>query len=93
MPPEVSLPGASRGFSVLQDSLLVLAPEISSALPVAYSWTVDGEEVSTEAVYTFPTGETGTFEGRLRVENRDGTDEVEFTVEVLSPVHLERGRG
>ena len=26
MPPEVSLPGASRGFSVLQDSLLVLAP-------------------------------------------------------------------
>lgn len=85
MPPEVSLPGASRGFSVLQDSLLMLAPEVSSALPVAYSWTVDGEEVSTDPVYTFPTGETGTFEGRLRVENRDGADEVEFTVEVLSP--------
>ena len=85
MPPEVSLPGASRGFSVLQDSLLVLAPEVSSALPVAYSWTVDGEEVSADSVYTFPTGETGTFEGRLRVENRDGADEVEFTVEVLSP--------
>ena len=32
MPPEVSLPGASRGFSVLQDSLLVLAPEVSSAV-------------------------------------------------------------
>ncbi len=85
MPPEVSLPGASRGFSVLQDSLLVLAPEVSSALPVAYSWTVDGKEVSADSVYTFPTGETGTFEGRLRVENRDGADEVEFTVEVLSP--------
>ncbi len=85
MPPEVSLPGASRGFSVLQDSLLMLAPEVSSALPVAYSWTVDGKEVSTDSVYTFPTGETGTFEGRLRVENRDGADEVEFTVEVLSP--------
>ena len=84
-PPVISLPGAIRGFSVLQDSLLVLAPEISSALPVTCSWTVDGEEVSTDSVYIFPTGETGTFEGRLRVENRDGADEVEFTVEVLSP--------
>lgn len=85
MPPEISLPGAVRGFSVLQDSLLVLAPEISSALPVNYSWTVDGETVSTDSVYTFPTGETGTFEAGLCVENRDGRDEIEFTVEVMSP--------
>lgn len=85
MPPEISLPGAARGFSVLQDSLLVLAPEISSALPVTYSWTVDGETVSTDSVYTFPTGETGTFEAGLCVENRDGRDEIEFTVEVMSP--------
>lgn len=85
MPPEISLPGAVRGFSVLQDSLLVLAPEISSALSVTYSWTVDGETVSTDSVYTFPTGETGTFEAGLCVENRDGRDEIEFTVEVMSP--------
>lgn len=85
MPPEISLPGAVRGFSVLQDSLLVLAPEISSALPVTYSWTVDGETVSTDSVYTFHTGETGTFEAGLCVENRDGRDEIEFTVEVMSP--------
>ena len=85
MPPEISLPGAVRGFSVLQDSLLVLAPEISSALPVTYSWTIDGKTVSTDSVYTFPTGETGTFEAGLCVENRDGRDEIEFTVEVISP--------
>ena len=85
MPPEISLPGAVRGFSVLQDSLLVLAPEISSALSVTYSWTIDGETVSTDSVYTFPTGETGTFEAGLCVENRDGRDEIEFTVEVMSP--------
>ena len=85
MPPEISLPGAVRGFSVLQDSLLVLAPEISSALPVTYSWTIDGKTVSTDSVYTFPTGETGTFEAGLCVENRDGRDEIEFTVEVMSP--------
>ena len=84
-PPVISLPGAIGGFSVLQDSLLVLVPDISSALPVTCSWTVDGEEVSTDSVYIFPTGETGTFEGRLRVENRDGADEIEFTVDVLSP--------
>ena len=85
MPPEISLPGAARGFSVLQDSLLVLAPEISSTLPVTYSWTIDGKTVSTDSVYTFPTGETGTFEAGLCVENRDGRDEIEFTVEVMSP--------
>ncbi len=85
MPPEISLPGAARGFYVLQDSLLVLAPEISSALPVTYSWTIDGKTVSTDSVYTFPTGETGTFEAGLCVENRDGRDEIEFTVEVMSP--------
>ena len=85
MPPEISLPGAARGFSVLQDSLLVLAPEISSALPVTYSWIIDGKTVSTDSVYTFPTGETGTFEAGLCVENRDGRDEIEFTVEVMSP--------
>lgn len=84
MPPEISLPGAACGFSVLQDSLLVLAPEISSALPVTYSWTIDGKTVSTDSVYTFPTGETGTFEAGLCVENRDGRDEIEFTVEVMS---------
>ncbi|HIZ86430.1 MAG TPA: cell surface protein, partial [Candidatus Coprenecus stercoravium] len=84
-PPVISLPGAIGGFSVLQDSILVLAPEVSSVLPVTYSWTVDGKEVSTDSVYTFPTEETGMFDAGLRVVNRDGADEIEFTVEVLSP--------
>ena len=84
-PPEISLPGAAAGFSVLKDSSLVLAPEVRSALPVTYSWSIDGTPVSADSVLTFPTDETGLFEVSFSAENRDGADEIEFTVEVLSP--------
>ena len=84
-PPEISLPGAAAGFSVLKDSSLVLAPEVRSALSVTYSWSIDGTPVSADSVLTFPTDETGLFEVSFSAENRDGADEIEFTVEVLSP--------
>ena len=84
-PPEISLPGAAAGFSVLKDSSLVLAPEVRSALPVTYSWSIGGKPVSADSVLTFPTDETGLFEVSFSAENRDGADEIEFTVEVLSP--------
>ena len=84
-PPEISLPGAAAGFSVLKDSSLVLAPEVRSALPVTYSWNIDGKPVSVDSVLTFPTDEAGLFEVSFSAENRDGADEIEFTVDVLSP--------
>ena len=46
-PPEISLPGAAAGFSVLKDSSLVLAPEVRSALPVTYSWSIDVRRTAT----------------------------------------------
>lgn len=84
MPPEISLPGASSGFSVLQDSSLVLAPSVTSSLPVTYRWTIDGEAVSSDSVLVFPTGEPGIYQTGLSVENRDGTDGITFTVEVMT---------
>ena len=84
-PPEISLPGAAAGFSVLKDSSLVLVPEVRSALPVTYSWSIDGTPVSADSVLTFPTDEAGLFEVSFSAENRDGADEIEFAVEVLSP--------
>ena len=84
-PPEISLPGAAAGFSVLKDSSLVLAPEVRSALPVTYSWSIDGQTVSADSVLAFPTDEAGLFEVSFSAENRDGRDEIEFTVEVMSP--------
>ena len=84
-PPEISLPGAAAGFSVLKDSSLVLAPEVRSALPVTYSWSIDGQTVSADSVLAFSTDEAGLFEVSFSAENRDGADEIEFTVEVLSP--------
>ena len=68
-----------------KDSSLVLAPEVRSALPVTYSWSIDGQTVSADSVLAFPTDEAGLFEVSFSAENRDGRDEIEFTVEVMSP--------
>lgn len=82
--PEISLPGATRGFSVLQDSVLLLSPTVTSSLPVTYTWSIDGETVSSDPELLFPTGTPGLYNTALTVENRDGSDGIEFTVEVLS---------
>ena len=47
--PTVSIPGAEEGFTILTDSDLVLKPSVAEvSIPVSYSWSVDGREVSTE---------------------------------------------
>lgn len=85
MPPQVTLAGAAAGFTVLQDSVLVLSPEIESPLPYECAWTIDGTVVSEEEVLNFPTADTGLYEVVFSVKNSDGSAELEFAVEVLSP--------
>lgn len=84
-PPRISFPEAAGGFTVLRDSALILAPETTSSLPVTYSWSINGQEVSTEASLAFPTSETGEFEVVFRAENRDGADFIKFGVKVADP--------
>ena len=69
-PPEISLPGAAAGFSVLKDSSLVLVPEVRPALPVTYSWSIDGTPVSADSVLPVPTDVAGRFLVRLRAADR-----------------------
>ncbi|MDR2773186.1 MAG: cell surface protein [Tannerella sp.] len=81
-PPTISLPGADKGFILLFGSELELKPQVASSLETAYSWTIDGEEVSTEQNYTFAATETGDYTVRFATGNEDGDDAVEFTVSV-----------
>lgn len=83
-PPTITLPGAEEGFVILQGSSLELKPTVASSLDVSYRWSVDGQTVSGEPVYTFTGDRTGDYRLRLETANEDGNDAVEFTVSVKS---------
>lgn len=82
--PAISLPGASLGFTVLQDSLLVLTPTVISPSNTTYSWSVNGEELSKELSFTVPTSASGVLHVGFSAENAYGKSEVLFDVAVLA---------
>lgn len=84
--PSIQLAGAVNGFTVLQDSTLVLNPVIGSPTPVTYCWTINGDVFSSDSLLTFPTSEAGLFNVSLQVENRDGKAVLEFQVKVITPM-------
>lgn len=88
-PPTLLLPGADRGFTVVVGSLLVLEPTITSPTEVACSWTVGGEEVSTDAVYTFVGEVRGDYTVILTVRNEDGERSISFPIGVRSPEEVD----
>lgn len=88
-PPTVLLPGADRGFTVVIGASLVLKPTISSPTEAAVRWTVDGEEVSTSAVYTFAAEVRGDYTVGLTVCNEDGESAISFPVGVRAPEEVD----
>lgn len=84
-PPIIDLPGAEKGFTILQGTSLKLVPTVASSLETSYSWSVDGKVVSEEPAYTFTGDETGDFQLRLETSNEDGNDAIDFTISVKSP--------
>lgn len=84
--PTVTIPGADRGFTILAGSDLELRPSVvETSLETRWSWSVNGEEVSTERDYTFRSDATGLFTLRFTATNDDGADFAEFTVQVVDP--------
>ena len=83
--PTISLAGADQGYVILVNSELLLTPSVPEAsIPTSYSWTVNGEEVSTEKDLTFQKSVAGTYTLRFEAKNDDGVDSVEFEVKVCS---------
>lgn len=87
--PTILLPGADKGFTVVFGASLVLEPTITSPTETACSWTVDGEEVSTDATYTFVGTECGDYTVGLSVSNEDGECAISFPVGVRSPEEID----
>lgn len=87
--PTLLLPDADKGFTIVLGASLVLEPTITSQTEAACSWTVDGEEVSTDATYTFVGEKCGDYTVGLTVRNEDGECSISFPVGVRSPEEID----
>lgn len=87
--PTLLLPGADKGFAIVLGTSLVLEPTIVSQSETTCSWTVDGEEVSNEAAYTFVGEKCGDYTVGLTVRNEDGECSISFPVGVRSPEEVD----
>lgn len=87
--PTLLLPDADKGFTIVLGASLVLEPTITSQTEVTCSWTVDGEEVSTDATYTFVGEKCGDYTVGLTVRNEDGECSISFPVGVRSPEEID----
>ncbi len=89
--PKITLAGAAEGFSVMVGEELVFTPQIAGSLPVAYNWSLDGTAVADTPSYTFRSDTEGRFTINLTTENEDGTDSLQFAVEVFSEENMPFG--
>lgn len=79
--PEISLPGSEEGFKILIGRELALSPQVAqTSIPTAYTWSLDGRDVSHDKDYTFVAAEKGEHTLRFETSNEDGSDAVQFTV-------------
>ena len=84
--PYITLAGSENGFRMLQGVTLVFEPTVTeTSLETRCTWSVNGMQVSNEPRYAFQSAEKGLFEVRFEASNEDGSDSIEFTVQVCTP--------
>ena len=81
-PPIVSIESLSGVFSMPQGDSIILKANVESTLETALRWTVNGNEVSTDSIYTFNMNDLGNFEVKLTAINTDGETSATEPVEV-----------
>lgn len=62
VPPEVSIESVNGVFAMPQEDSIVLKAKVESPLPTTLSWSVKGNEVSKDTVFTFKMNELGTYD-------------------------------
>lgn len=82
VPPEVSIVSSNGELCVMQEDTIVLKAKVTSPLTTTLSWSVNGEEVSTDTVYTFTKKEVGKYEVSLKATNADGEVSAFSSIEV-----------
>lgn len=90
--PYVSLAGSENGFRILTGAELVFTPVVAeTSLATSCKWILNGMQVSDSESYTFKSAEKGEYEFRFEASNEDGSDSLEFTVQVCTADELPFG--
>jgi len=81
-PPAVSIENPSGTLSMPQEDTIILKARVESPLATTLRWSVNGEETSTDSIYTFTTNELGNYEIKLTAANADGEVTAATSIEV-----------
>lgn len=84
-PPAISLTIPKGGFVVLQGQELSFEPLVNNNEQSTYEWKLGSETVSTTIDYIFKSDEAGKFHLSFATANEDGSDFIEFDIEVKKP--------
>lgn len=82
-PPVVSILSPLQGFYFLAGQEFFIRPDVQNKEGATYKWTLDGEEVGCDSVYTFVQHELRTYRLKLVVTNADGGGEKTITIKVV----------
>lgn len=85
VPPTILLTVPKDGFVILQGHQLLLDPSVDNSEQATFEWLVDRERVATTKQYSFSSDKVGRYHLSLASVNEDGTDFIEFDVDVKSP--------
>ena len=89
---KLSLAGSAEGFTVAVGDILPLRPHVEAcALPIKYSWSIDGEAVCAERDYDFAAASQGSYRLALSASTDDGTTEIAFDVRVVTAEEMPLG--
>ena len=83
LPPNIILDSETGIYTVKQGREIVIAPSYESAELAEYSWTMNGEVISTTPSLRFVQEEIGEYFIIISVSNESGTDKEEIRVDVV----------
>ena len=83
LPPKIVLDSETGIYTVKQGREVVIAPSYESAEGAAYSWTMNGEVISTSPSLRFMQEEIGEYFITISVSTESGTDKEEVRVDVV----------
>ena len=84
LPPKIVLDSETGIYTVKQGREIIIAPSYKSAEGAAYSWTMNGEVISSSPSLRFMQEEIGEYFITISVSNESGTDKEEIRVDVLA---------
>lgn len=84
VPPTISLSVPKEGYNLLLGEELNLSPIVNNNQEATYEWKVDNRVVATTGEYTFKGEKRGHYLLSLATQNEDGSDYLEFSIDVKS---------